>query len=341
MKTVLITGASGFVGHHVVEGILKGTDWNIVTIDRLSSTTKNGFDRLRDIKAYDNKRVTRFTHDLNTEIGEGLVKELGAINYVLHLAADSHVDRSISTPIPFVMNNIRSTLTMLEYARAIKDTSLEKFLYFSTDEVYGTAPEGVNYKEGDRFNCGNPYSASKAGSECLCDAYANTFKLPIIITNTMNIIGERQHPEKFFPMVINKVLTGEKLFIHSDETKTKPGKRHYLHARNIAEAMIFILKNSTEILNTEDSSIGRFNIVGEKEFDNLQFAQAIADAVGKPLNYELIDFHSSRPGHDLRYGLDGTKLKAMGFSYPVPVDESIKRVVEWTLRKENISWLKE
>ena len=339
MKRVLITGASGFLGHHVVEHLLKTTDWEIVTIDRLSETTKNGFDRLREIKAFDDKRVFRFTHDLNLPIGEGLRKEIGYIDYIIDIASDSHVDRSIDHPVPFVQNNVNKTLMMLEYARLVP--SLKKFIQFSTDEVYGTAPQGVWFKEGDAHNSGNPYSASKSAQEQICRAYANTYKLPIVITNTMNIIGERQHPEKFFPLVMNKVLKGEKLYIHADKTKTKAGQRHYLHARNIGAALIFILENTEELLDAHDVSLGTFNIVGEREFDNLEFAQTIAKYVGKPLDYEMVDFHSSRPGHDLRYALDGSKLEKYGFKYPVPVDESIKRIVEWTLKEENKKWLEE
>lgn len=356
MKTrVLITGTTGFVGHHVCEGILKNTDWEIITIDRLSRTAKNGYDRLRDINAYDDTRVIRFQHDLNMPIGEGLRKEIGHVDYILHIAAESHVDRSITDPVPFVNNNIQSTMMMLEYARELKD--LKKFVYFSTDEVYGTAPEGISYKEGDRFNAGNPYSASKAGAEACVTAWANTYKIPCIITNTMNIIGERQDPEKYLPLVMNKILDGEKLLVHANKEKTQAGKRHYLHARNICAALIYILENTTEILDSEDASLGRFNIVGEKEFDNEQFALLVLESMNKvlapkdndpdnlvdwkplELDYELVDFHSSRPGHDMRYALDGSKLKNMGFVYPVTAEESILKVVEWTLREEHKKWL--
>lgn len=340
MKRVLVTGSCGFVGHHVVEGLLKSTDWEIVTLDRLKYSGRNGYDRLRDINAYDDTRVFRFQHDLNQAIGEGLRKELGHIDYVLHIAAESHVDRSITEPVPFVMNNIRSVLTMLEYMRDKKDSDpIEKFLYFSTDEVYGTAPEGKFYKEGEAHKSGNPYSASKSAAEQIVRAYANTYKLPCLITNTMNIIGERQDKEKFLPLVINKVLADEKVLIHANPDKTQAGKRHYLHARNITAALIFILENVQESLSEVDAGSGVFNIVGEREFDNLEFAQTVAKYVGKELKYELVDFHSSRPGHDMRYALDGSKLSNMGFVYPVTAEESIKKVVEWTLSEENRKWL--
>jgi len=342
-KRILITGASGFIGHHIVEHILKNTDWEIVTIDRLSKTTSHGFDRLRDIKAFDDKRVTRFTADLNMPIGEGLKKEIGInINYILHLAAGSHVDNSIKNPIPFVLNNIQSTLNMLEYGKELMTEEagdLERFIYFSTDEVYGTAPKGYNYEEGDRFNPGNPYSASKASSECLCMAYANTYKLPIVITNTMNVLGERQHPEKFFPKIMNYILDGKTLPIHSNKDKTKAGTRFYIHARNVADAILFILQKTTETLDNVNASTGKYHIVGEKELDNLELAQLVANKMGKELKYEMVDFHSSRPGHDLRYALDGTKMEELGWKLPHTIEESIGNIVDWSLQPENQRWL--
>lgn len=337
MTRVLITGASGFVGHHIVEAVLKKTDWDIVTLDRLSQTTKEGFDRLRDIEAFDDERVTRFTADLNQPIGDGLIQELGDIDYILHVAADSHVDTSIEHPVPFVMNNIKSCLEMLEYARKLP--SLKKFLYFSTDEVYGTAPEGVDYREGDRYNSGNPYSASKAGAEQVCYSYANTYKVPIVITNGMNILGERQHPEKYLPKIINYVLDGKTLPIHSNPEKTQAGQRHYIHARNVADAVLFVIQNTDETLDNIDSSKGKFHIVGEREMDNLELAQLVAKYVGGELKYEMTDFHSQRPGHDLRYSMSGEKLAKLGWEPPVGIEDSIKNIVEWTLREENKRWL--
>jgi dTDP-glucose 4,6-dehydratase len=236
---------------------------------------------------------------------------------------------------------------MLEFARAQKN--LKKMIYFSTDEVYGVAPEGVNYKEGDRLNPGNPYSASKAGSECICRAYANTYKMPIVITNTMNVLGERQHPEKYLPLVINKVLKGQTLYIHANKEKTKAGTRYYIHARNVAAAVLFILEKTTETLDHVDASKGQFNIVGEREWDNLELAEFIARCVDdyqeskglprKALIYEMTDFHSERPGHDLRYGLDGSKLKSLGYEHPIGIEDSIRKIVEWTLQSENLKWL--
>ncbi|MDE1865670.1 MAG: GDP-mannose 4,6-dehydratase [Candidatus Micrarchaeota archaeon] len=340
-KRILITGAAGFIGSHICDGILKSTDWDIVVVDRLDYAS-NGFNRLRDSKAFDDKRVTIYTWDLCLPISENLAKEIGHIDYVLHMAASTHVDDSIANPVPFIRNNIDNTLTMLEYSRAIKP---ERFVLFSTDEVYSTAPDGVDYKEGDRFNPGNPYSASKAAAECICMAYANTYKVPITILNTMNVLGERQHPQKYLPKIINHILDGKMLEIHSNPEKTKAGRRYYIHARNVADAVMFILNNTTETLHPIDASKGKFNIVGEKEMDNLELARLVEKAVKKyagdqySLRYELVDYQSQRPGHDFRYSLSGEKLRKLGWVPPKTIEEGVDKIVGWSLNKENIRWL--
>ena len=334
MKKVILTGANGFVGHHILEHFIKHTDWEIYCLDKLSYAS-SGHDRIRDINVFNDDRVKIFTIDLCLPFQEGVIKELGDISYIFHVAADSHVDNSISDPVPFVQNNVNSTLHILEYARQLPN--LEKFIYFSTDEVYGSAPVGKNYKEGERFNCGNPYSASKGAAECICQSYANTYNMPIIVTNTMNVIGERQHPEKYVPKVVNKILNGETVTIHSNKEKTKAGSRFYIHARNIADALLHILDECDETLDNYDSAKGRFNIVGEVETDNLELAQMIAEVLGKELKYEMVDFHSQRPGHDLRYALDGEKMKSLGWVHPVSFEESLKNTIEWTLNRKE--WL--
>lgn len=331
---LLLTGACGFVGHHVVEHFIKNTDWDIIILDKLTYAS-NGFDRLKDIKCYNTDRVMTIATDLNEPISDGVAKEIGEVDYIINLASESHVDNSIADPVNFMLNNVKLTINLLEWARTLK--GLKKFIQFGTDEVYGTAPEGVNYKEGDRFNPGNPYSASKASQDCICMAYANTYGLPINITNTMNIIGERQHPEKFIPMCIKKILGGETITIHANKEKTKSGSRFYLHARNIAHALQFILEKTNEKLDCVDATLGKWNIVGERETPNTEIVDILSNILGKEAKIEMVDFHSSRPGHDLRYALDGDKLKSHGFVYPMTLEESLKKVVEWTL--ENKRWL--
>lgn len=320
----LITGGAGFIGHHVVNYLLKNTDDEIVVIDRLDCS--GNLNRLAEIGCNSTKRVRFIHHNLRAEINDLLRKQIGPIDVILHIGAATHVDRSIDNPMEFVLDNVVATTNLLDYAR---HTNIKQFLYFSTDEVFGPAPDGVAYGEWDRYKSGNPYAATKAGAEELCLAYENTYGLPLLITHTMNVFGERQHPEKFIPSTIQKVRDGEKVTIHANHDKTKAGSRFYIHARNVAHAVMFVLENGT--------SGEKYNIVGEQEVDNLQLAALIADIQKKPLCYEMVDFHSSRPGHDLRYALDGTKLAAMGWEPPRTFEQSLEETVLWTL--ENKQWL--
>ena len=275
--------------------------------------------------------------DLKSEINPWIKKEIGEVDIILHLAAGSHVDRSIDYPMEFVLDNVVGTANILEYARFINDNNgLERFIYFSTDEVFGPAPNGIDYKENDRYNSTNPYSATKAGGEELAVAYENTYGLPVYITHTMNVFGERQHPEKFIPMCIKKIRDGETITVHSDKTKTIPGTRHYIHAEDVAEAIHFLLTKNIDVeIDYGGAKCPKFNIVGAEEINNLELAQIIADSQAKELKYEMVDFHSSRPGHDLRYSLSGEKMKKLGWTPSIKLTQRLKQVVEWSLKNEN------
>ncbi len=337
MKKIVCTGGCGFVGSHIVEHFLKETDWDIVVLDKLSYASQ-GYDRLRDINCFDEKRVQIFAVDLQKPLSEGVKREIGKVDYIINMASESHVDNSISDPVNFIKNNVNLVLNMLEWAREIKP---EKFIQFGTDEVFGVAPKDIDYKEGDRYNPSNPYSASKAAQDVIAVSYANTFNVPVNITNAMNIFGERQHPEKFIPLCIRKILNGETITIHSDPELKNAGTRFYLHARNIAKAIHFILEETDEKLDKLDATKGKWNIVGEREISNLELADMIAKILDRPLLYEMVNFHESRPGHDLRYGLDGNKLEKAGFQYPKTLEESLAKTINWYLRKENKKWLEQ
>jgi dTDP-glucose 4,6-dehydratase len=328
-KTILITGGCGFIGHHFVEHVFINTDWNIIVIDKLSYAS-NGFERLRDTEILDTKRIKVFTCDLILPLSDGVIKEIGNIDYIVHMAAETHVDNSIKNPKLFLDNNIQSTYNLLEYARNHLP-NLKTFFYFSTDEVFGPALNGKLFKEWDRHKPTNPYSASKSAAEQICIAYENTYNIPLMIVNVMNAFGERQHVEKFIPLCIKKIMNNEKIFIHSYPDKKTSGTRFYIHGRNIASAVLFLIKNGKQG--------EKYNISGEKEVSNLEMAQMIAKFMDKELIYEMVDFHSTRPGHDLRYGLDGSKLFDMGFSLPLNFEESLQKTVQWTLN--NKKWLEE
>ncbi len=327
MSRVMVTGGTGFIGHHMIDYLLKNTDHEIVILDRLDFS--GNLNRLAAIPSWEKEssRVSFVWHDLKAELNPLLIKSLGRVDTILHLAAGSHVDRSIDDPMSFVMDNVVGTCNLLNYARNV-DT-LEKFVYFSTDEVFGPAPDGVDYKEWDRYNSGNPYSATKAGAEELCLSFNNTYKMPMMITHCMNVFGERQHPEKYIPSTIRKVRDGEKVIIHANKDLTRAGSRYYIHAENVCSAVDFLLEKG------KDGD--KYNIVGEREVDNLTLAQMIADMVGKPLNYEMLDFHSARPGHDLRYALDGQKMADLGWNMEKNLERSLQGVVDWSL--ENKEWI--
>ena len=339
MKKVLITGGAGFIAHHLIYFLLKNTDWNLVSLDRLDySGNLNRLDNiLSSLNDKQRSRVKVVYHDLKSEINPWIIRELGDINIILHLAAGSHVDRSIDYPMEFVLDNVVGTANILEYARRQNEKNiLDKFIYFSTDEVFGPAPNGIDYKENDRYNSTNPYSATKAGGEELSVAYENTYGLPVYITHTMNVFGERQHPEKFIPMCIKKIRDGETVTIHSDKSKKIPGSRHYIHAEDVAEAIYFLLSNNFEYkIDFGGAKCPKFNIVGAEEINNLELAQIIANSQGKELNYEMVDFHSSRPGHDLRYSLSGDKMEKLGWKPSIKLSERIKQVVDWSLKNQN------
>jgi len=364
-KKVLVTGGCGFVATHLIEHILKNTDWEIITLDRLD--TSGNPNRLANIEGWNElkARVRTVFWDLKAALNDQVIQQLGGpFDYIFHLAAGSHVDRSIDDPMLFFMDNTIGTVNLLNYAKQLGKnfSGVEglkshvdeegklvidgKFLYFSTDEVYGPYPmdkEG-GFKEWDRLNPNNPYAAAKAAAEMAVISFANTYRIPSVITNTMNIFGERQHPEKFIPMLIRKSTSGEKVLIHANKDKTQAGMRHYLHARNIAAATVWVAEHG-EVLDGS-AERGRYNVVGEVELDNLTLARWIHGIVKEfyqeqghdipDLDYELVDFHSSRPGHDLRYALDGSRLAEQGFSYPVAFEESLRKMVRWTL--EHPEW---
>lgn len=332
-KHVLITGGAGFIGHHVVDYLVRNTDWKITTIDRLdfSGNLNRLSEVIEDCSPEQRKRVNIIFHDLKSEINPLLADQIGYPDTILHLAAGSHVDRSITHPLEFVMDNVVGTAHILEYARKLyNEWRLDTFVYFSTDEVFGPAHGDYCYTEWDRYNSTNPYSATKAGGEELCVAYRNTYGMPIMVTHTMNVFGERQTPEKFIPSTIRKVKNGEVVTIHSDKTCTKAGSRFYIHANDVASALHFLVKNNPDPRN--GAMCPKFNIVGKQEIDNLKLAHLIATAQpGKDLHFEMVDFHSARPGHDLRYALDGDLMKSLGWEPTILFEDRIHQVSDWYL----------
>lgn len=344
-KKILITGGAGFVGHHCVEHILKNTDWNIVVLDCLNYAGNAGrlskskhpinfantekAEMVKDINVFTPKRVTFVWHDLRTPISSNVHKLLGKLNYCIHFASESHVDKSLEDSIPFITSNVLGTANLLEYFK--KDQKKCKTLIFSTDEVFGAAPLGVYHKEDDRFRPSNPYAAAKAGEEMIAFSFAHAFSMPIAVVRSMNIIGERQHPEKFVPKTIKAILNNEKVIIHG-RGKKDLSSRCWIHARNVADALLFLLDK----MKKEEF----YHIVGEEK-TVLEIANWVCETIkNRKLNADeikFVDYHNARPGHDKRYALSGEKIKNMGWLPPVDLEKSLKKTVRWTL--ENSRWL--
>lgn len=335
-KTLLITGAGGFCGAHFIDHFLVNTDWNIIGID--SWAHKGVPERILDSEHYqtNKNRVKILTHDLNSPISKVFIDRVGKVDYIVNLASLSHVDTSIDSPAPFITNNVNIALNMLDLARAIKP---EKFIQFSTDEVYGPMLDNVPHAEWSKILPSNPYSASKACQEAIAISYWRTYSVPIIITNTMNIIGERQDGEKYLPKIVKNVIDGTSLTIHAQNGVA--GSRFYLHARNAADAILFILRNVEPKMYPTSNEPERINVVGKAELNNLELAKMVAKIIGKELKYEFVDVHSVRPGHDPKYGLDGAKLESYGYSYPVSFEESLTRTIEWMVDPVNRKFIEQ
>jgi dTDP-glucose 4,6-dehydratase len=271
-------------------------------------------------------RLKVLWHDLRAPIGPDTAKAIGDVNIILNLASGSHVDRSISDPVPFVQNNVAVALHMLEFARQAKP---KLFLQFSTDEVYGPAPDGVLHSEWATQLPSNPYAASKSAQEAIAVSYWRTFGVPVVITNTMNIFGEKQHPEKFVPLCASRLAAGLPVPIHGERTVNgwQSGSRCWLYAGDCASAVEHIVRNVEPPAYPEADRPARYHIVGQDEVSNYDIAALIAELLGTEFYYEWIDFHSTRPGHDRRYALDGSKLADLGWKPQIGLEEGLWRTV--------------
>jgi dTDP-glucose 4,6-dehydratase len=276
---VLITGMTGFIGHHIAEYFLANTDWHLVGLERFGHAgTPQRLAHVLTSADY-RKRVSLVWHDLRSPLNDFVKRDIGEVQLIFHLAASTHVDRAIADPLAFVYDNVVGTCNLLEFARL--QPSLERFFYFSTDEVFGPAPVGVAYREWDRYRSANPYAATKAGAEELVLAFENTYHVPAVITHTMNVFGERQHPEKFIPLATRCCLQGRTLLIHADRSRTVPGSRYYIHGRNVAAALLYLASRGVPG--------EKYNIVGEREVSNLELAQVIAASVKKTGTRKRVD----------------------------------------------------
>lgn len=330
---VLVTGGAGFAGSHLIEHLLVTTDHELVVLDSL--TYAGRVDRLTDSDYYDPGRVRLLWHDLRAPIHAHLDEQIGDIDAVLHLAAESHVDRSIADPAPFFHNNVAATLNLLEWARG---RPLTHFVQVSTDEVYGPATEGHRHAEWEPHIPSNPYAASKSAQEALAIAWWRTYGVPVVVSNTMNMFGERQHVEKMVPKTIRSILLGEPVTIHARRTSDgwEPSSRHWLHARNHADALRWILETKPTRYGETDRP-DRWHVAGD-EADVIEIAKFIATELGRPWTCNYVDYHTSRPGHDHRYALDPSKIHAAGWKPPLDMWTSLEHTVRWAV--DHPEWLR-
>lgn len=339
MTRLLLTGAAGFIGSHLVDRVLRDTDWELVCLDRLDHAGNLG--RLAALESFtaNRKRCKVVFHDLRAAISPSVAASLGTFDYIAHLAAGSHVDRSVLDPGGFALDNVVGTINLLDWARAGGVKPSGKTLIFSTDEVFGAAGPADLFAEGARFNPTNPYAATKAGAELMAPAFANTYGMRLQVTRCANVFGPRQDKEKYIPLVIRKVLAGETVQIHAKwETfevngflaampVQRPATRLYTYQANVTAAVLHVLEHG-ECIQGEDASSGRYNISGGEEISNLIVAERIAALLGKPLHHELVVDPPGRPRPDMRYSIDASKLIASGWAPTVGFDEGLRMTVE-------------
>lgn len=329
------------MGSHTLEHLLENTTWDVVVTD--SFTHRGKTDRIAQVldgKPHWRPRIKVVTHDLNAPFSDQTIARLGKITYVIAMASESHVARSIEDPVPFIRNNVNVILNTLELCRKV---SPRHVIVISTDEVYGPEVNGKAHPEWDTILPSNPYSASKAAQEAIAISYWRSFGVPLSIVNCMNLIGERQDAEKFLPTLIRRISMGEKVQIHGREGDI--GTRHYLHARNLADGILWLIREAGVTKWRAHAHPGeftgdkpdRYNIVGPDRVSNLELAQMVAGITGRQLYYELVDFHTHQPGHDPHYGLDPGKLTAAGWTPPVPFQQSLEKTVRWSLSRPE--WL--
>lgn len=312
MTTCLVTGGAGFLGSHVVDYLLKYTDWKVVVWDALTYASPDT-SKLEKISSFNNPRFQFNAVDIaKMSLIDPYVVEP---DYVVHLAAETHVDRSILNPFPFLISNLIGTYALLQQAKRWK--SLKKFLYFSTDEVFGPAVTHP-FHEWARYNSSNPYAATKAAGEELALAWANTYNLPVVVSHCCNIFGERQHEEKFIPKLVRQINAGETVTIHTRPDGTS-GSRMYVYAGDVARAIHLMLEHGRVR--------SKYNIPG-RQIENGEMAVLVANIMDKPLTMKEEYPYASRPGWDFSYRISGVFLQELGWEPSPNLLSDLRKTVE-------------
>lgn len=331
-KTILITGGAGFIGSHVVRLFVNQyPDYNIINLDAL--TYAGNLENLKDIEESPNYTFVK-ADITDAEAINNLFREYN-FDSVIHLAAESHVDRSITNPNAFIQTNVMGTANLLNAARELwKDNYDGKLFYhISTDEVYGSLGDTGFFLETTSYDPQSPYSASKAASDHLVRAYGNTYNLPFVLTNCSNNYGPHQFPEKLIPLFINNIRNKKSLPVYGDGKYT----RDWLYVVDHARAIDTVFHKGR---HGETYNIGGFN-----EWQNIELIKLLCQQMDEKLGRKegesagLITYVKDRPGHDRRYAIDANKIKnELGWEPSVTFEEGLSKTIDWYLANEE--WLK-
>lgn len=340
-KTLFLTGASGFVGSAALQHVMENTDWQVIC----PSTMRHYGDQshLLELREKYTDRIRVVPCDLAMPFHADLfgLDGPGSVDYIWNIASESHVDRSLGEPEAFIRNNVELMLNVLRFAIDVKPRI---FLHMSTDEVFGPQYDGDSpHDEWAPIKPSNPYSASKAAQEAIAYSYWRAYGVPLIITNTMNLIGPRQNPEKFVPKMIRALMAGEPLTIHAqkdEEGEWESGSRCWIGIEDFANAWLWITQKYDLVLQSPrytghltyypnmPREPHRFNIVGQRA-SNLDVAHLLAEIIGVEPDIQMVNSHTSRPGHDMHYGLDGSKLARLGWTPPANLTDRLIETVHW------------
>jgi dTDP-glucose 4,6-dehydratase len=314
MMRVLITGGAGFMGsHYVHHALARHPDWRVTVLDKLTYAGNPA--NLADLEGHPRHRLVRGDVAAGQDVERAME---GGVDVIFNFAAETHVDRSIGDPEAFIRTNILGAHRLLEAARGRR---IRAFVQISSDEVYGSVPRGRR-RESDALMPSNPYSASKVAADRLAYSYFATYALPVLVGRASNNFGPRQHPEKIIPLFITNALQDEPLPLYGDGRHV----RDWIHVSDLCEALDVVL---------ERGAPGEaYNIGGGNERRNIEITESILDRLGKPRS--LVRHVQDRPGHDRRYALDCSKIRALGWSPRTPFERGLEETIAWYA--ENRSW---